>query len=249
MLLMLWSILTSRHIHFPHARERFRGSKTLTSSIGELLEGPRQRYRQLRRVGQLEVVKMVNGLETAAKAMVVHGMLHQFQLQENEGTVTASHMVTRLAVPRHVDLLGRTIEGHLRITKVGHHTKRHDARDRMWTRTYRAMMATGAANNGQMTEIHLHEGMIGARVTTVEETTDIEIATTNTWTETGKPKIAAAQETEERAVAAVARGGMSTSGIIEFENGSIRTIGDDYTNMTAGFPRKRRSNVGYGRFM
>jgi hypothetical protein len=111
------------------------------------------------------------------------------------------------------------------------------------------MMATGVTTVGQMIEIHFQGGMIGGRVMTVEETTDTGIATMNTWTETDKPKIAAAQETEERVVVAAARGGMNTSGIIEFENASTRTIGDDYTNMTAEFPRKRRSNMGLWRFM
>jgi len=177
---MLWNILTSRHIHVPHAREKSRSSKTLMSSTGGLLEGPRQRYHQLQRVGQLVAVQTANGLGLAVKVTVGHGMLHQFRLQENEGTATASHMVTRLAAPHHDDLLGRTTEGHLRVTKVGSRIKRHDVRDRIWTRTYRAMMVTGAMTGGQMTEIHLQGGMIGARVTTVEETTDIGIATTNT---------------------------------------------------------------------
>jgi hypothetical protein len=177
---MLWSTLTSRHIHIPHARERSLGSKTLMSLTDGLLEGPRRRCHQLQQVGQLEAVQTASGLETAAKATVAHGMLHQFQFQENEVTVTASHMVTRLAAPHHDDLLGKMTERHLRVTKVGRRRiNRHDGRDRMWTRTYRAMMATGVTTVGQMIEIHFQGGMIGGRVMTVEETTDTGIATMN----------------------------------------------------------------------
>jgi len=230
MLLMLWSILTSRQFRFPHTPERFHASKTLMNSIGGLLEGPKQRYRQLQPVEQLVAAQTANGPEPVAKATLVHGMLHQFQHPENEGTATALHRVTKLEAPRHEDLLGKTTEGHIRVTKAGRRRIRHhDARHRMRTRTYRAMMATGVTTVGQMTEIHLRGETIGARVTIGEETTDIGIETTNTWTETGRLKIVAAQETEEREVAAVARGGMSTSGIIEFENASTRTTGDDDT--------------------
>lgn len=225
--LTLWSILTSIQVRFPHARETSRDSKTLMSSIGGLLEGPRQRCLQLQQVGQWEAVQTANGLEQVAKVTVGHGMLHQFQHQENEGTAAALHKVTRLAAPRHDDLLGKMTEDRLRVTKVGRSIKLRDALDQMWTRTYRAMMVTGATTVGQMTETHLQEGMIGARVMIVEETTDIGIAIMNTWTETGKPKIATAKETEEREVAAVVREGMSTSGIIEFENASTGTTGND----------------------
>jgi hypothetical protein len=214
------------------------------NSIDELLEEPRQRCRQLQQVGQLEAVQTATGLEPVAKVTVGHGMLHLFQHQENEGTATAFHRVTRPAALLHGDLLGKMTEDRLRVTKVGRHRiKRRDVQDRMWTRTYRAMMVTGATTVGQMTEIHLQEEMIGARVTTVEETTDIGTVIMNTWTETGKFKIATAKETEEREVAAVARGGMSISGTIEFETVSTRTTGDDYTNLTAGFSRNRRSNM------
>ena len=234
MLLMPWSILTSTQPHFPHAPERFHGSKTLMNSTGGLLEGAKQRYRQLQPVEQLVAAQTANGPEPVAKATVVHGMLHQFQHPENEGTATALHRVTKLAAPRREDLLGKTTEGHIRVTKGGRRIIRHhDARHRMRTRTYRAMMATGVTTVGQMTEIHLRGEMIGARVTIV----DIGIGTMNTRTETGRPKIVAAQETEEREVAAAARGGMSTSGIIEFENASTRTTGDDYTDVTAAFSR------------
>jgi len=226
---MLWSTLTSRRIRLPYAREIFRGSKILMSSIGGPPEGPRQRRRLLLRVAQLEAVQTVSGLGPAAKAMVGHGT-HQFQLQENEGTTTVSRRATRLAVPRRDAPPGRTTEGHLQITKVARRIRRRDARDRMRTRTFRATMATGATTVAQTTEIlHRQGGMIGVQETIAEALTDTGIATMTTRTETGKRKTATVRETEEHVVVAVARGGTITSAITEFENVSTRTIGDDYT--------------------